>query len=69
VVAVDDVTGVWADQFLVDAASADQPARRAVGCGVAVVDLAGRKPAIRHRQHGAVTGGLVRTCGNPRRGV
>jgi hypothetical protein len=59
VVAVNDVTGVWADQFLVDAAFADQPARCAIRCGVAVVDLAGGKPAIRHRQHSAVTGGLV----------
>jgi hypothetical protein len=60
VVAVNDFTGVWADQFLVDAAFADQPARCAVRCGVAVVDLAGGKPAIGHRQHSAVTGGFVR---------
>jgi hypothetical protein len=29
-VAVDDFTGVWADQLLVDATLADQPARGAV---------------------------------------
>jgi hypothetical protein len=58
-VAVDDFTGGRADQVFVDAAFADQSARRAVWCDAAVVDLAGGKPAIRHRQHTAETGGLV----------
>src|SRR5580658_1721087 len=59
VVTVDVDTRGGADQFLVDAAFPDQTARCAVGCGVAVVDLAGGKPAIRHGQHSAVAGGLV----------
>src|ERR1700737_3501621 len=58
-IAVNDFSGLRANQLFVDVSLADQPARRAIGCGVAVVDLAGRKPAIRDRQHAAETGGLV----------
>jgi hypothetical protein len=59
VIAVDELTGAWAHQLLVDTAAAGQPARCAIGCGATVVDLAGGKPAIGHRQYPAVAGGLV----------
>jgi hypothetical protein len=59
VIPVDDFTGGRADQVFVDLTLADQPARRAIRCGVAVVDLGGREPPICHRQHAAVAGGLV----------
>jgi hypothetical protein len=58
-VPVDDLTSEWADQVFVDPALADQPARRAARLGASVVDLAGRKPAMRHCEHRAMAGGLV----------
>src|SRR3974377_1745535 len=58
-VTVDHFAGEGAHQRLIDVPLADPPAWRAVRGGVAVVDLAGCKPAIRHRQHATETGGLV----------
>jgi hypothetical protein len=58
-VAVHQRTRLRAHQLLIHFAFADQAARRAVRQGVAMVDLAGGKPAIRHRQHGAAAGALV----------
>jgi hypothetical protein len=46
-------------QLVIQFAVADQSARCAIRLGVAVVDLAGCKPAIRHRQQTAVAGDLV----------
>ena len=58
-VTVDDLPALRADQVFVDTAAADQPARGAVWGCAAVVDLAGRKPAIGHHELAAVAGGLV----------
>lgn len=58
-VAVDYLARYRAEQVFVDAALALQPARCAVGAGAAVVDLAGGKPAVRHRQHAAALGRFV----------
>src|ERR1700694_3274275 len=58
-IAVDDFAGLRTHQQLVDASFADQPARGAVRCGAAVVDLAGREPTVRHDQLAAIAGGLV----------
>src|ERR1700694_1072069 len=59
VITVHNFTGERAHQVLVDAVFADQPAWCAVRCGAAVVNLAGREPAFRDRQHPAVADGLV----------
>jgi hypothetical protein len=52
------IIGGRADQVFVDAAGADQPARRAIGHGVVVVDLAGANtdpsPSTRRRRGGLV---------------
>src|ERR1700739_755419 len=56
---VNGITGQWTDQLLVDVALTDQSARRTVRLSAPVVDLARWEPAIHHRQHRAVTGGLV----------
>ena len=58
-VAGDADAGVRAHQVFVDPAAADQSAEGAVRVGVAVVDLAGRKPAIRQLQLATIAGGLV----------
>jgi hypothetical protein len=58
-ICVNDLPSQWAHPLFVDVAFADQPTEGAVGLSAAVVDLAGGKPAIRHRQHRAVTGCLV----------
>src|SRR3954451_23354523 len=58
-IAVDNFVGARTHQQLVDAPFAGQPARRAVGCRAAVVDLAGREPTIRHCEHRAMAVGLV----------
>jgi hypothetical protein len=50
----------WTDQVFVDAALTLQAAWCAVGQVAAVVDLAGREPAIRHDQGTAMPHGLVR---------
>jgi hypothetical protein len=63
VIAVDEFTRLWAHQQLVDTAAPDQAARCAIWCGAAVVDLAGGKPAIGHRQSPTVAGGLVHQHG------
>src|ERR1700739_3172936 len=58
-VAVNDLTGEWAHQLLVDETLSDQPAGRAVGLVTTVVDLTRWEPAIHHREHTATAGGLV----------
>src|SRR5262245_44496496 len=56
---VDHYAGDRADQALVNPALTLQPARGAIRQGVAVVDLAGWEPAVRHDQGAAVPGGFV----------
>jgi hypothetical protein len=58
-IAVDDLSGLRANQMFFDAAFANQPARAPVRCGATVVDLARWEPAIRYRQDAAEPGGLV----------
>lgn len=59
-VAVDDFTCLRADEVFVDPAFTLQTARAAVWGGAAVMDLAGRVPAIRHDHGAALPGGLIR---------
>jgi len=59
VIAVDHLARQRADQVFIDAALADQATRCAVGCSAAVMDLAGRKPAIRHDQAATAPRGFV----------
>ena len=58
-IAVHDMAGLRTHQQLVDAAAPNQSAQGAVRCGAAVVDLAGRKPPVRHHQLAAIAGALV----------
>jgi hypothetical protein len=58
-IAVHEFAGLRAHQLLIHSALADEAAGGAIRQAVAVVDLTGREPPIRHRQDTAVAGGLV----------